>query len=354
MATPGTNEGQTRVSGARRAAASRLAGALLVAVTVAAAAGAVPTGVPPRAQPALVYEEGGWIYRARLDGTQPVRLVRGEWPELSPDGRWISFERERGYASYDIHVLPVAGGESTVVSRGVRESDWTFDSNRLVVTGDEGTMLVDRRGGSGKLVLPWRTPTGRLSDVSISAARDRLVFVRSTGSHDSALSNIFSAPLEGGESIRLTSDGDSSSPLTGPDLIAFTKWTTPGDLWFVKLDGSGARQITDAGNLKPALWLPDGRTLVAADSTVTTAGPYYRRLFAVDVATGSIRPLTPVIEGLEVLGSSHDGRTILVRTGCMYHGDTSRHSPGGLSTVSVSGGTADSLRHGPCSGSWSR
>jgi len=37
------------------------------------------------------YEERGTILTADLDGSNRRRLVRGNYPDISPDGRWVVF-----------------------------------------------------------------------------------------------------------------------------------------------------------------------------------------------------------------------------------------------------------------------
>ena len=95
--------------------------AVIVAGVVALAVGAPGGGAGPAAAPAmrmLVYEHKGWIYRARLDGTKPVRVVRGEYPKISPDGRWIAFLRSRSRRVAGLRVVAAAGGSASSVRTG--------------------------------------------------------------------------------------------------------------------------------------------------------------------------------------------------------------------------------------------
>ncbi len=60
--------------------------ALIVAGHRKASAPALPSGAP-----SIVYAKAGGIYRARADGSDPVRIATGQMPALSPDGTRVAF-----------------------------------------------------------------------------------------------------------------------------------------------------------------------------------------------------------------------------------------------------------------------
>jgi Tol biopolymer transport system component len=76
--------------------------------------------------------------------------------------------------------------------------------------------------------------------------------------------------------------------------------------------GGGAHQVTHTpAGIYPAAWSADGSRMLAA-YPVTNNG----KLYAVDVATGHTRALTPFVGDLGPQGLSRDGRTVLAAIGC--------------------------------------
>lgn len=84
------------------------------------------------------------IWVIATDGTgSPRRLTRGpardQRPRFSPDGKRLAFlsNREREWRQ-DLHLLDLAGGESTRVARlprGILDFDWSPDGRRLALLG---------------------------------------------------------------------------------------------------------------------------------------------------------------------------------------------------------------------------
>ena len=322
-----------------------------LAVGIAAfSIGATRSG--PQAPPpmrALVYEHEGWVYRARLDGAKAVRLVRGEHPQISPDGRWIAFHRARSAKTVDVRVMPSSGGPSSLVRAGATNSEWMPDSSRLLVYDRRAATIVDRTGAHPRVLFPVRTSDGVVYSVSISPTGDRIAYVLAgyTGA------DVFLVSLDGSESVRLTNDRDSSSAILGRELIAFKRFTrgVGSDVWVMNVDGTNPRQVTfGAVGLYPLYWLPDGRRIVAYNPGVGFSGPNYGQLWVVDLDDGTRRSPAPPLEGLVPLGSSRDGRTILVRTGCFRGFDYT--IPGAIQVIPVGGGRMRTLVRGPCDAHW--
>lgn len=109
--------------------------------------------------------------------------------------------------------------------------------------------------------------------------------------------------------------GDEDSPLDTV-LLAPLSWhpdgaefafTGLGEIFLVKADGSGARRVNVAGAEMP-VFAPDGHTIAFARS-----GGREATIWAIDLASGTQRQLTPWRRGLRYLPSSYspDGTTLL-------------------------------------------
>src|SRR5258707_6214350 len=79
------------------------------------------------------------VWRARLDGGEPVQLTSGadgeNAPRWSPDGRTIAFTAKRGDNEFaQIYLLPIDGGEArqlTAHASALSEIGWTHDRAAL-------------------------------------------------------------------------------------------------------------------------------------------------------------------------------------------------------------------------------
>jgi Tol biopolymer transport system component len=94
-----------------------------------------------------------YIYVATADGSQIRRLVRGERPTWSPDGRWIAFNASNGEIS-ELRAIGVDGSGERVVASPGGMSAWSPDGTKLAVghlSRRIGTMNAD---GSGLQLYP--------------------------------------------------------------------------------------------------------------------------------------------------------------------------------------------------------
>ena len=104
-----------------------------------------------------------WICRS--DGSQPVRLTEGHWPQWSPDGRQIAFFRAPGSGEAKVpHVYCVdaEGGSPRRLTAGDFSEmypSWSRDGNSVYFFSDHGeegsgVWKVPAGGGSPALVVP--------------------------------------------------------------------------------------------------------------------------------------------------------------------------------------------------------
>ena len=261
-----------------------VAAALAIGSQGAAGQGTAPTG------PAVVFQEGRYVYAAALNGSRPVRLaaVPLPWssPAASPDGSRIAYLREGG-----ISVMRVDGTHRRVVTRG-RDSDpaWAPDGLTLYFTRLEG-----HPGGRKPGSLPYR---GSIFSVSVGGGKVRRITDASATGHCHSQAAIspdgrriaFSDwnACEGGTSSprlrvvdrqgRLTADlrrlprngyfpdPEHGSPVWSPDgkRLAFRR---NSDLAVANRDGSGERRIARPGVVSivdAPLWSPNGRWIASA------------------------------------------------------------------------------------------
>lgn len=109
--------------------------------------------------------------------------------------------------------------------------------------------------------LSFRVDEGSWMSLDITPDGETIVF--------DLLGDLYRLPLAGGEATRITAGlGFDSQPAISPDgdRLAFVSDRSGSDnLWVSRIDGSGARKISDEkhfGLISPA-WTPDGRFLIA-------------------------------------------------------------------------------------------
>lgn len=272
------------------------------------------------------------IYRARIDGRGP-RLIGAGWdPAVSPDGRWIAFGRGR-----KVLVVPTNGGRPRTAyelhglhSRLVSAPLWAPDSRLLGLVDSVGLVVVNPSRRTAKL-LP------QTGGFAFSPNSRRIVY-ENTG-------NLYVTPVNGRRVQRLTDDHKSYGPVWGKSGIAFVRFTRgAGDVWLSDGQPHHARQLTHTGaGFWPAFFSADGTKLLAANPATHNG-----RLWAVDVASGEARPLTPWVGDLFPQGLSANGKTVLAAVSC---GGTP--SPYGyVETIPFAGGRPHVIVRGPCRASW--
>ena len=308
---------------------------------------------------ALVYSRAiglglsdGWIWRARPDGTQAVRLTQGTSPALAPDGLTIAYVRYRSKPrEAELWTIATGGGPPRLLRRVTGEGAfydgiaWSPDSRRLAVEEGRSLVLVDADGGGARrFASPG--PAGSVVAVdgpSFSPDASEVVYARS----DRTGGDLYVYDTRSGRTRRLTHDHMSFLPLWGPESIAFSRLhAARGDVWLVDADGRGLRRLTHTrAGIYPAGWSADGTRLLAANPATHNG-----RLWAVDVPSGRARDLTGWVGDLFPQGLSRDGTTILAAIGC-----GGRISPDGVvETLPFSGGKARVIVDGPCRASWNR
>jgi len=283
-----------------------------------------------------------WVWRASVEGLKRVRLTHGLAPVVSPDGRRVAFVRaRRDGTETEIDVIGSRGGAVRRLMRltakePVYKLIWAPDSRRLVAAFVGRVVSLSPNGEAAIL------GGADLGQISFSPDGSQLAYVKTVKTLVGHLSDVYVTSLGGGEPRRITSEGDAEAPVWGTDGIAFLR--NDGNIWIVQPGGTGLRQLT-LGSLwiRPVAWSQDGMRLLGEN-------PPHRngRLWAVDGRTGAARTITGWVGGLDALGLSRDGRTILATTG---HGGF-QGCVGRIETIPYAGGRARVLLPQICDASW--
>jgi len=126
--------------------------------------------------------------------------------------------------------------------------------------------------------------------------------------------DIYRSAIRGGKSQRLTRSGDSTAPVWGPDLIAFSRFEDDPltaeffyEPWVMRPGGNRKRRLGRDRVIVPFGWSEDGRRLLGSDADEASSTPV-----ALDPATGEARPIGRFGGEAFTQGFSRDGRYVLV------------------------------------------
>jgi hypothetical protein len=321
---------------------SALGSLLLILLVTACAAASAATAKPVRN--VLVYAKADstatqfdseHIWRARVDGSHPKLVGAGEDPAVSPDGRWIAFGR-----GARVVVVPSASGMPRTVYRLHKGQPslagrplWAPNSRTFGVLDSVGLVLL-HPGRKTTTVLPSN------DGFDFSPDSRRIVY--------EARGNLYVVSASGGKRQQLTDGHKSYGPVWGKAGIAFVRFThsAHGDVWLSDGHPGHARQLTHtSAGFWPAYFSADGTKLLAANPATHNG-----RLWAVAVATGKARPLTPWVGDLVPQGLGGDGKAVLAAVGC----GGMPSLVGYVETIPFRGGKPHVIARGPCRASWNR
>ncbi len=312
------------------------------------------------------------VWLSNWAGTEHVRLTtspaRETRPRFSPDGKWIAFLSGRPAGEDDkteggqIWILNRLGGEArrlTDRKGGVSDFEWSPDSARLVVVGDdpdpeEGKadgdktpkkpIVIDRyafkRDQKGYLVhrrshlYLLTVTTGAIETLTTGDWDDelpawspdgaRIAFVSGRGSDADRTNdtNVFVVEAKAGAEPRAlttwSGPDDQARPAWSPDgaSIAYLQGSEPkffaysrNTLAVVPAAGGAPKLLTDAATIdvEAPAWTPDGKALY-----VITVNDRARELARVPAAGG---PLVRLTSGRRVVRDpvvARDGRVAVI------------------------------------------
>jgi hypothetical protein len=326
----------------------RLILAVVVAAALAASILALALSEGSSIKRSLVYEIDGSIWRANMDGSQPVRLASGTNPQISPDGRLVAFTRVSPTSG--VFLIPAGGGKAEVIkglAAGNLNLVWAPNSRLLAVGADDGLHVVDVRSGAQRFIAK-----ASIAYSSVFSPDSRSLVYELPERNGS--SDLHVVKLESDKTRRLTRLGDATLAVWGPKEIAFS---FNDKIWLVEGNGKHLRQlgqglIISASYGAPAGWSADGKLLLALGPVAGTTPMPPGGFIAIAVPSGKV--LFSGAKGDLPLGLSRDGQVVALASSCVYTFFGNRVSGGGIETISLDGSRPRMLVRGACAASWNR
>jgi dipeptidyl aminopeptidase/acylaminoacyl peptidase len=256
------------------------------------------------------------IWRARVEGAEPVQLTSGSdgenGPRWSPDGRTIAFTAKRGSDEFaQIYLLPVDGGEArqlTTHASAVSELNWTPDGTAIYFKAANPKTAEDR-------------------------TRERVKDDVYAYDENYKQTHVWKVAVASKSETRVT-DGEFS--VTSYELsddgrkIVYLRQPTPllgsgdeSDVWVANADGSSAVQLTkNTVQETNALLSPDNSQVLFISQANAKFDIYYNgRLFLVPAGGGAARAIVGENEPLDVDRAvwSRDGKSIYMLVNLGVH-----------------------------------
>jgi len=204
------------------------------------------------------------IYVMGENDAAPIRLTNNseidDWPDWSPDGTRIAFERWVG-SKPDIYVMNADGSLQTNITNDPAydtRPSWSPDGTRIAFSSDrvggklqiwvmkaDGTGLVQLANTPELNMAPDWSPDG--NRITFESTRDgqREIYVMNS---------------DGTGQTRLTFSGNNYGPKWSPDGSRIV-FSSSNGIWSIKPDGTLLTQLTTVFDLHPS-WSPDGTQIV--------------------------------------------------------------------------------------------
>ena len=264
------------------------------------------------------------------DGTDGRSLGVRRYPEYygspawSPSGDSIAVVLagtvREGQVRFEIQIVPVAGGSPRMLARtGTTISyllslSWSTDDTTLVVTGmlltSTATFQIWSVRVSDGLVRPVTQDTNDYQRLSVARRSGTVVALKTErfGSTWIGPLDRLDAAKEMASTLSEQHGGRGITWVTD-DTLALTRVTDLPRLWLSRLDGTGARPLTEGVSTVPVR-SADGRSLFFAGNL--RLSPDSPAVFAVPVAGGPVRELT--LEASYPAAVTPDGKGLLYFT----------------------------------------
>jgi Tol biopolymer transport system component len=332
--------------------------------------------VPAAAQATLAYVRNPLhptVFAANDDGSGARKLVAGENPHVSPDGKIVALLKPgSSLKSKPEMVLAPADGSAppTVLAKGWRLPEvfaWSPDGTMVVAVlgpelGKQRLVLISTETGAQRTLAQ-----GYFNGVSFSPSGGELVYGMAGSEKFPPRSDLYRIEVlpPGAVSVkavvpqRLTKDHNSAYPLWGPQKIVFVKtldakkrkYGPKNDLYLMSPNGKGVKRLTHTKvdpllqGLFPTAWSAGGNQLLAEFEGQDTS-------YAVEVnpKTGAEKPVAKAAEqGFVGTALSSDGKFVLGYTGGFDPG--AKHD---VMSVPYAGGKGKVLAKNAFLPDWSR
>ncbi len=301
-----------------------------------------------------------WVVPAAGPASAAKQFTRGEKSvsnaEWSPDGKILAFTMDAGEekdAKPQVWFMYADGGEPWQVTKhksGVRGFQFSPDGKTLLLTATapvseeeekrlkqkEDAVVVDHDFKMAQL-WTWNIATGEEKQISkgdftVSDARwapdgSHITFTTNPTPRldDIALQTLWILDSASGtqrklvespeptHTARWSPDGKWIAYLSSPGLLIYKE-----NLFVVEAAGGAPKKLSGSFELNAGepVWSPDGKEIYFSSDDHEAM-----RVFAADVATGTIRPLTGAAEVANVAGISANGKTAVGTLGDPTHPD---------------------------------
>jgi eukaryotic-like serine/threonine-protein kinase len=217
------------------------------------------------------------IYLRKTDGSPAIRLGDGNFPQLSPDGKWVACIVSDGPKTR-LNLLPTGAGEAPPIpADGIHYErvEWFPDGERLLFIGNEPgkpprTFVQNRQGGKPTPITPEGTIATRVSPDQkyVTAAKDgKLYLFPIAGGEPKPI-----ADMEARETaIRWSRDGH---------FLFLSRLMEPSILTINRLDVTTGRK-----ELWRELKTPDPVGVQIREAVITPDGNAYAYSYQRDIAT---------------------------------------------------------------------
>jgi dipeptidyl aminopeptidase/acylaminoacyl peptidase len=298
--------------------------------------------VPAAAQATLAYVKNPLhptVFTANDDGSGARKLVPGENPHVSPDGKIIALLKQGSSPkSKPEMILAPADGSAppTVLAKGWRLPEvfaWSPDGSLVVAVlgpelGKQRLVLISTETGAQRTLAH-----GFFNGVSFSPGGSELVYGMAGSEKFPPRSDLYRIEVlpPGAVSVkavvpqRLSKDHNSAYPLWGPQKIVFVKtvdakkrkYGPKNELYLMSPNGKGIKRLTHTNvppllqGLFPTAWSASGNQLLAQFEGQDTS-------YAVKVnpKTGAEKPVGEAGEqGFVGTALSNDGKFVLGYSG---------------------------------------
>ena len=218
-----------------------------------------------------------WAVNIATGAKRSITEADAVQPNYSPHGHRLAYQGRRNRTQRDIWTIPVSGGEPLEVTNDAAidwNPVWSPDGNYLYFVSDRGGSMnlwrVPIEERTGKLLGPPETittPSPYIGHLTFSRDGHRMAYAHMARSgnlqrvaFDPARETVVGEPVWITQGSRLALVPDLSPD--GEWLAFDTQTDRQEDIYVVKRDGTGLRQLTDDSYKDRApRWSPNGRRI---------------------------------------------------------------------------------------------